>query len=230
MTRVLQAELLDALPADNPEAAASRADLRRLNAWMGHRRILVRALKTAPLTGVRRIVELGAGDGGLALGVARELSSRWANVELTLVDQQSLIPTETFGNLRHLGWQPGGVQSDVFDWLSSDPKPADIIFANLFLHHFEEAELRRLFRLAAGRCSCFIALEPRRRLTGRLGCELLWMIACNRVTRHDARISVRAGFRERELSALWPDARPWKLQEHPAGLFSHLFVATRASL
>jgi len=71
-----------------------------------------------------------------------------------------------------------------------------------------------------------VALEPRRHFAARLGCELLWMIGCNRVTRHDARLSVRAGFRGQELSSLWPNIDGWSAHEQPAGLFSHLFVAT----
>jgi hypothetical protein len=47
------------------------------------------------------------------------------------------------------------------------------------------------------------------------------------VTRHDAAISVRAGFRDRELSELWPDQAGWRLSEAPAPPFGHLFVARR---
>jgi hypothetical protein len=47
------------------------------------------------------------------------------------------------------------------------------------------------------------------------------------VTRHDAVISVRAGFAGRELSALWPDRDRWLVIEGPAGRFSHRFVAQR---
>jgi hypothetical protein len=56
---------------------------------------------------------------------------------------------------------------------------------------------------------------------------LLGVIGCNRVTRHDAKISVRAGFAENELSALWPLDQGWRLRERQAGLFSHCFVAQR---
>lgn len=227
MTRILQPELLDTLPAENPEAARSRADLRRVNAWMGHRRILLRALQSAPLTNVRRIVEIGAGDGTLALALATELNTRWPHVELTLVDQQGLVAHETVEQFCSFGWNVRVVQADVFDWLTTEAGTTAIILANLFLHHFNEADLRRLLHQAAARCSCFVALEPRRHFTARLGCELLWMIGCNRVTRHDARISVHAGFREQELSSLWPNTANWQVREQPAGLFSHLFVATR---
>lgn len=227
MTRVLQPELLDSLPADNPEAARSRADLRRVNAWMGHRRIFLRTLPAARPANVRRMVELGAGDGTLALALATGLSKRWPQVELTLVDQQGLATTETMEKFRRLGWQARVIQADVFDWLAAATEPADIIFTNLFLHHFDETGLRRLLREAAKRCSCFVALEPRRHPAARAACELLWLIGCNRVTRHDARLSVCAGFRGHELSAFWPEVHGWSVREQPAGLFSHLFVATR---
>jgi hypothetical protein len=40
-------------------------------------------------------------------------------------------------------------------------------------------------------------------------------------------VSVRAGFADEELSALWPSIPGWKLQERARGLFSHSFVARR---
>ena len=53
--------------------------------------------------------------------------------------------------------------------------------------------------------------------------KLVGLIGCNSVTRHDAVVSVRAGFTNRELSDLWPTQGAWLLQEQRAGLFSHLF-------
>jgi hypothetical protein len=61
----------------------------------------------------------------------------------------------------------------------------------------------------------------------RAGVAMLWVIACNEVTRHDARLSVQAGFRGREISERWPRSPNWTVDERPAGLFSHLFVARR---
>jgi hypothetical protein len=45
---------------------------------------------------------------------------------------------------------------------------------------------------------------------------------------HEAVVSARAGFRGKELSALWPAADQWELDEQGAGLFSHRFIARRA--
>jgi hypothetical protein len=39
-------------------------------------------------------------------------------------------------------------------------------------------------------------------------------------------LSVRAGFRGKELTPLWPGSR-WHVDESPAGLFTHRFVARR---
>lgn len=104
-----------------------------------------------------------------------------------------------------------------------------MILANLFLHHFQEAGLRELLQAVADRCDAFIACEPRRSLTALAGSRLLPALGVSADTRHDADISVRAGFRGDELSRIWPGGRTgWRLEEKPAGLFSHLFVAMRA--
>ena len=58
---------------------------------------------------------------------------------------------------------------------------------------------------------------------------MLRLIGCNDVTRHAAKISVRAGFTENELSALWPSDSGWRLTERPAGQFTHCFVAQRVA-
>ena len=63
--------------------------------------------------------------------------------------------------------------------------------------------------------------------TAITGSLLLGAIGCNDVSRHDAVISVRAGFADHELSALWPASSPYRLEEYAAGLFSHCFVAQR---
>jgi hypothetical protein len=49
------------------------------------------------------------------------------------------------------------------------------------------------------------------------------------VTRHDALISVRAGFQGTEISELWPRAEALELEENNAGIFSHRFMAKQAA-
>ena len=254
MVRVVAAEALDTLAPDEPAAIRSRRDLWRIHRVMGTQAIVSKALRDllavrldgAPL----RILELGAGDGQLMLGVGRNLANHLANrsafisndpppslrprIELTLLDLQSLVASHTFAGYAALGWNAVQLSADVIDWAGgvNDP-PADaphwdLIVANLFMHHFEGARLARLLGAIARRCDCFFACEPRRAWLALAGSHLVGAIGANAVTRQDAVLSVHAGFRDRELSALWPGlAADWAMREYSAGLFSHCFRAER---
>jgi SAM-dependent methyltransferase len=231
MERVVQPELLDELPADDPRAVRSRRDLRRVNAWMGNAATLARALQEAfPTRAPRRLVEIGAGDGQFLLGIARNLfrrAGRGNDCSAVLVDRQALLPAATQEHFTTFNWRVRAVKADVFDYFENGAETADAIIANLFLHHFPDEQLKNLFRLAHKKARVLIAVEPRRSHTALFCSRLLWLIGCNAVTRHDAVVSVRAGFAGRELSTLWPDPEPARLIERSAGLFSHLFVVRR---
>lgn len=232
MRRVVETELLDDLPSADPRAVGSRADLRRLNFLMGHAAILSRALRdTLAAASFRsrplRLVELGAGDGTLLLRIARRWRMPGVTVQALLLDRQSLVSKETRRAFTALSWSIESVATDVFTWLEQSAPAADVMLANLFLHHFPDEGLRALLGLAAARTNVFIACEPRRSPLALAAARLLGFIGCNAITRHDALVSVRAGFAGRELSALWPVETQWVSSERPAGLFSHGFVAKR---
>jgi hypothetical protein len=224
MKRIVQPELLDTLPPGDPRAIRSRRDLRRVNAWMRNHAIMVEALQTAA-NGLppKHIVELGAGDGDFLLRVARKISVRWPDVGVTLLDRQQTIAPQILASFAALGWRAEAVVADVFDWR---PTPAEVVVANLFLHHFDDARLSKLLQVVAVRARLFVAVEPHRFYWPWLCAQSLRAIGCNRVTRHDAEASIRAGFVYQEISALWP-ADGWQLTERRAGPFSHLFIAQR---
>jgi len=226
LPRRVDPEWLDELPADDPRAMRSRRDLKRINGWMLQASIMTRLLLAHRDTPPRRIVELGAGDGTFMLAVARRLAKRWPQVRLTFVDQQNIVTRGTHDAFRELGWQPESVTADVFAFLAGEER-ADVVTANLFLHHFSDDALRELFTSAAKLAPSFVACEPLRSPRALLGSRLLFAIGCNDVSRHDAVVSVRAGFRGSELSALWPQNGAWQLQERAALPFTHCFVARR---
>jgi hypothetical protein len=250
MKRIIEPEWLDELPPEDPRAAGSRRDLRRLNTCMRNHAIMAKSLQTAANGHApKQIIELGAGDGDFLLRVARRLSlfgvpSReardgpnrpkpelrtsgvWSEVSVTLLDRQKVVTPQTVAAFASLGWRAEAVVADIFDWLQT-PVPAEIVIVNEVLHHFDDAHLAGLFRGIAGRTRLFVAIEPRRAPWQLFCSRLLWAINCNSVTRHDATVSVRAGFVREELSALWPDKRNWQLTEQRAGWFSHLFIAQR---
>ena len=231
MERIVLPELLDVLPPRYHSALRSRRDLRRLNAWMGHPRLMARALKTnLPDRDACRIVELGAGDGHFLLSVARRLLGRWPEVRATLVDRLDTLDPQTRGQFRRLGWQVDTEIAEAAGWLRQASLPEEtVILSNLFLHQFHTEPLAEMLRLAAQSSRLVIALEPRRSWLPRLLGRALWAFGCGPVTRHDGRISIHAGFVGGELSALWPDRKNWDLIERPAGLLSHLFIARRKS-
>ncbi len=244
LPRIVQAETLDGLAEDDPDAMRSRRDLRRVHRIMGTCSILSRILRAWTLPGAGahtlRVLELGAGDGSLMLRVARVMAPRWPRVELTLLDRQALVDAVTLRRYAGLGWSASSTRMDVMDWAAASHGSAgagdsgprwDAIVSNLFLHHFQERELSGLLRAVAARCDRFVACEPRRARPALLAAHLIGAIGANAVTREDAVLSVHAGFRGRELSALWPAGESaWALGEEPAGALSHCFRAVRAGV
>jgi hypothetical protein len=196
---------------------------------MGNRRILASAmvLITSKQENLR-VLELGSGDGLCLLGVSRLLAGKWSAVDASLLDRQDIVLPETRKAFASVDWKVKAIQRDVFEFLNSpgDHK-FDLVIANLFLHHFKESQLQRLLERASALSTGFVAVEPRRNLWSLNASRCLGAVGCNAVTRHDAVVSVRAGFRDKELSALWPQNEGWQLEERKMGLFSHLFTARR---
>lgn len=223
LARTLEPEWLDELDPADARAKRARRELRLVNAIMGNAGFIARALAGSIAEGAK-IADLGAGDGALMMRVARQLGTR--ALRLSLVDRACPPSPQALARYGALGWEVTPCAADVFDWLAGAPY-FDAITVNLFLHHLEGLRLRQLLRLAAARTRLFVACEPRRSRVALLGSRALVLLGCGAVTRHDAVLSVRAGFHGRELSDVWPSGSQWQLEEGARGPFSHLFVARR---
>ena len=241
LARALEPESLDHLAPDDPVAQRSRRDLRRVNAFMGARRILARALARAVVAGAGagadananaplRILELGCGDGRLMLDVARHRGDRWSRAHLDLLDRQSIVDAATLAAYAAAGWRARPVVADVLEWAegaATEPR-WDVVVANLFLHHFEGDALRKILAACARRADALVACEPRRSRFALAASHLIFFLGANAVTRRDGVLSVRAGFIDGELGAAWPEAVPtWQVDEYDDGLFTHCLVARR---
>ena len=223
-------EILDELPASDPRARRSRGDLRRINRIMAAVTWLKRGLNRAVAARPRAVVELGAGDGTLALRLARSLGNAWIGTHLTLLDLEPSVAPKTADAIRACGWTLDIVAADALEWLArARAERVGIVIANLFVHHFEGDRLAGLLGGIAAHADAFVCCEPRRSRFALAGSRLLGLIGCNDVTRHDAVVSVQAGFRDREIGAAWRAAvaGDWTVSENAAGAFSHLFVARR---
>jgi hypothetical protein len=218
VARLLVPEILDYLQPDDPRALRSRRDLARINWVMRQPAIMARALAQYPQP--RVIADLGSGDGRFMLCVARRLAKKWPGVQLLVCDQQDIVAQQTRAAFEKLGWRCEVRRGDIFATLPQ----ADIITANLFLHHFDDAALAQLLALVAARTRAFVACEPRRSRFALLGSHMVWALGANDVTGHDAVASVRAGFTNLELASLWPPG-DWRLDEGAIFPFTHGFSA-----
>lgn len=185
--RHIEPELLDhASPA---EVAANLGDLRRINRYCGGLPTLRSALRPLLRPGLR-ILDVGAasGDHAAALPGARVVS-----LDLSPV------------HLRHATGDR--VAADAFA-LPFAPGSFDIVMANLFLHHFEDAAIVTLLRQFARVATAGIVINDLER--SRLAWSFLPLTAplfgWHPITLHDGPVSVAAGFRPAELAGLFARA------------------------
>ncbi len=222
LPRTLEPEWLDLLAADDPRARASRRDLVRINVVMRQQAIMAGLLRA--LAPPQRLADLGSGDGQFLLGVARRMAAHWPAVTALVVDQHDTLSRETRAGFAALGWRCESVTGDIFETM---PRlDAEILTANLFLHHLDQAALSRLLAGAAEKVHGLVACEPRRSRSALLASRMVFALGCNDVSRHDAVASVRAGFTGHELGCLWP-GEGWRLREGWAPPFTHFFSAQR---
>src|SRR5438876_1741879 len=144
MKRVHAEEILDAGSGSDADVAASLADLRRINRFLGGRRVLRILLREQ----VRRIrldsftlLDVGSGSGDLPAEVVRWYpKSRIAALDLYH---------------RHL--RMGGLEAEPRIWpvcgdvwrLPFAARSFDFVSASLFAHHFGESDLPRLLAVLA---------------------------------------------------------------------------------
>lgn len=223
-SRSVEPEILDELPTDHPAAIASRRDLHWVNSLMFQPGFMARALRrhTDP---PRRMLDLGSGDGLFTLQVARRMARRWPGVEVVLLDKAPAVSAGMGKKFSSLGWRMNSITADVTDFLESETaRSFDLVAANLFLHHFEDDALTRLFRGIQRVAPRLVATEPCRASLAHASTGLLRLIGVDKITLHDAAASVRAGFSGKELSGLWQEAGGRPLEDRRAGIFTHVFA------
>ena len=160
------------------------------------------------------VLEIGAGTGENALRLRRH---GW------LVDGLDLWPSPR-------DWPAGAA------WHSADLRTFAgygayrAVLGNLIFHQFAAAELAELGeRLQAAGCRALIACEPlRRRRFQRLFRVIAPLIGANHVSRHDAHVSISAGFTGEELPQLLGlDRRCWSWRCEATGRGAYHMLAWR---
>ncbi|MDP3072542.1 MAG: hypothetical protein Q8N18_19770 [Opitutaceae bacterium] len=212
MRRTIQPEILDGLAPDHPDARHSRRDLRLTNALAGSHRWIARTLPSLLRPG-ERALELGAGTG--------ELGARLAAAGVA-IDGLDTWP-------RPAGWLAAQTwhRADLRTFTGYDAYAA--IVGNLIFHHFTADELAALGATLRRQARVVVACEPARvRRAHTLFRLLAPLFGANHVTRHDARVSIAAGFRDDELArALGLAAPDWEVRSTTTLLGLHRLVAIR---
>lgn len=187
MDRFIEPELLDHLDPADPEAVRSRRELRWINAIMGNHRWM-RSMLRKHLRSRDAVIEIGAGDGGFLLDCVRRGVIPASRVSaLDLAPRPGIWPPES-------SW----IRQSVFDHMQL---AADVVIANLFLHHFDAAQLARIGGILRAARLVLINEPARRAVHLAQGALLAAVAGFGRVTRHDMMASIRAGFAGAELVA-----------------------------
>jgi hypothetical protein len=142
-----------------------------------------------------------------------------------------LVNDETRAAFSAVNWKLEILEADAAEYFRNLKGPSsDAIIANLFLHHLQDEQLKELFEHVTRATSLFIACEPRRSKLALRFSHFLWVIGRNDATTLDTSTSVWAGFRNRELPALWPAGTDWELGERFAWPFMQCFTARRTGI
>ena len=200
------AELLDGAGHDPAELAVNFRDIRRVNQLLGGTSVILdhlpRLLAAIPDQRPITLLDLATGCADIPLAIAR-----WANqrhLPLTIVASDSATEVLLLAKEQVAGHPE--ISLARFD-ARAVPLPdnhVEIVLCSLSLHHFTPDDavqvLREMNRLAR---TGFILNDLHR---GRLGYGAAWLAARlttrNRLTRHDAPLSVRRAYTTSELAGL----------------------------
>jgi len=177
---------------------------------MGNGRWLGAQLRRHLQTG-DKVLEIGAGDATLAL---RHFPQ---DIDYTGLDLAPR-PDEL---LETWSWRQENILDADLD--------GDIVLANLFLHHFSDAELRAFGRrLSDSPARVVLVAEPHRHSVHQWQGRLLYPFGLSEVTRHDMQVSIAAGFRKGELAeVLGVTGKQWVREESRTKLGSLRMEASR---
>jgi SAM-dependent methyltransferase len=174
---------------DNPDLPADvmlkvHRDLTRAHRWLGNTAAIVSALKRDPLP-VRRVLDIGCGNGGLLIEIRRKLRTDVIGVDLrTPCPNLTTVPM----------LQANAVSERLPD--------SDVAVAVCVAHHLSDADFAALIRNVGRCCRRFIILDLVRH---RLPLTLFGLAVgpwLHPVNGHDGCQSIRRSYTPAELAAV----------------------------
>jgi 2-polyprenyl-3-methyl-5-hydroxy-6-metoxy-1,4-benzoquinol methylase len=142
------------------------------------------------------VLDVGAGDGSLAVSASRWARSQGLEVRFTCVDMDRSA-AERAKEIIPAGSDVRFLHGDVFDMSGRD---YDCVTASMFLHHFPDERLQEVVLHLAGLARGSVFINDLHRSWPTYLVAWLMSRAFDSVVRHDATLSVARGFRRQELA------------------------------
>ncbi len=208
MRRSIARELMDGPVDDVDELEANLRDIAFANARLGGTAPVVRALQRIDARRLE-VLDVGSGAADIPLALVRDASRRGVELSVTCLDrseQMLALARRATGDDPALSF----VQADGGALPYADGA-FDVVICTLALHHFDPGvaqpllrELRRVSRVTPVVC------DLRRSELAFVATWLWSRTSRNRLTRHDAPLSVRRAYTPDEAVALARDAG-WRM-------------------
>jgi 2-polyprenyl-3-methyl-5-hydroxy-6-metoxy-1,4-benzoquinol methylase len=147
------------------------------------------------------ILDAGCGVGDLAVALARWGRRAGYRLRIDGVDHHPYIIE--LGRKRAEAYPE--IQLSCGDVLQLEEGTYDYVHASQFVHHFADDEIVSLLKHLLRLCRCKVVVNDLERTTLAYLATWLFTLFSTPVFRHDARLSVRRGFRVNELRLLLQD-------------------------
>lgn len=203
--RIYEEELLDAGEGTDEDVARSLSDLRRVNRFLGGRKVLLRAISSCLQGSTANevsLLDVGTGSADMPMAVAESCRQRGLDTFLAAVDISER-------NLR-ISRAQLGVSSDIHLVRADSMKlpfaarSFDFVTASLFLHHFRDEDVVSLLA-AFGRIArrAVIVNDLVRNLVPYYFTRIAGpVLTASFLTRNDGPVSVLRGFTPDEMNGL----------------------------
>lgn len=207
MRRQREPELMDDPNVDQRAHRTALAALRRSNRWLGVDPLLVKTVDAIAPTNETRILEVGAGGGGLVKALVAHSRKTQGQYRLIGLDRS---PFAIANAQNHLGQSQNSLShaarfaaGDALQLPFAD-QSIDIVICSLLLHHFDEDDAVRLLQEAArvARRAVVIADLDRSAPAWLLTWVVTRIMSRSRLFHVDGPRSVRAAYRPTEALQL----------------------------
>lgn len=226
-TRAEVPELMDDLSIGGDELRDALRQLRAINHALGATWPTVegvaRIWRAAGCPASLTVLDVGAGSGDLSKALLPWADARGVDLRIVLVD----IHPDTCAAAAAAHRDEPRVLVVCADLLRLGLRPADIVTASLFTHHFSAAELPAVYKAMMGAARLGVVVNDLHR--HGLAWAAIWLgtrlLSRNRMIRHDAPLSVRRGFRTDDLRRLRAELGTPGLRFAWRPLFRYLILA-----